>query len=157
MKRQTNLLSVGARLKIFFNDFIRRGQTIANVKKLQTQFRTYYTKVLDDEINKRKTKSAKDRFTAQKKEGLRFIDRYEDQIYFAIASYVTLQRTKNYLVNKMNQIKSIGTFIQRGNGFEVTNPEGYVAVDRLGRAVKLVDRLEFSTANFTVSKNWIKG
>ena len=157
MKRQTNLLSVGARLKIFFNDFIRRGQTIANVKKLQTQFKTYYTKVLDDEINKRKTKSAKDRFTAQKKEGLKFIDRYEDQIYFAIASYVTLQRTKNYLVNKMNQIKSIGTFIQRGNGFEVTNPEGYVAVDRLGNAVKLVDRLEFSTANFTVSKNWIKG
>ena len=157
MKRQTNLLSVGARLKIFFNDFIRRGQTIANVKKLQSQFRTYYAKVLDDEIDKRKTKSAKDRFTAQRNEGLRFIDRYENQIYFAIASYVTLQRTKNYLVNKMNQIKSIGTFIQRGNGFEVTNPEGYVAVDRLGRAVKLVDRLEFSTANFTVSKNWIKG
>ena len=37
MKRQTNLLSVGARLKIFFNDYIRRGQTIANVKKLQSQ------------------------------------------------------------------------------------------------------------------------
>ena len=157
MKRQTNLLSVGARLKIFFNDFIRKGQTIAGVKKLQTQFRTYYSKVLNDEINKRKTKSAKDRFNAQRDEGLKFIDRYENQIYFAIASYVTLQRTKNYLVNKMNKIKSIGTFIQKGNGFEVTNPEGYVAVDRLGNAVKLVDRLEFSTANFTVSKNWIKG
>ena len=157
MKRQNNLLSVGARLKIFFNDYIRRGQTIANVKKLQSDFRKYYAKVLDDEIEKRKTQSAKDRFNAQRNEGLKFIDRYENQIYFAIASYVTLQRTKNYLVNKMNQIKSIGTFIQRGNGFEVTNPEGYVAVDRLGRAVKLVDRLEFSTANFTVSKNWIKG
>ena len=157
MKRQTNLLSVGARLKIFFNDYIRRGQTIANVKKLQGNFRKYYAKVLDDEISKRKTQSAKDRFNAQRDEGLKFIDRYENEIYFAIASYVTLQKTKNYLVNKMNQIKSIGTFIQRGNGFEVTNPEGYVAVDRLGRAVKLVDRLEFSTANFTVSKNWIKG
>jgi len=157
MKRQTNLLSVGARLKIFFNDYIRRGQTIANVKKLQGNFRKYYAKVLDDEISKRKTQSAKDRFNTQRDEGLKFIDRYENEIYFAIASYVTLQKTKNYLVNKMNQIKSIGTFIQRGNGFEVTNPEGYVAVDRLGRAVKLVDRLEFSTANFTVSKNWIKG
>ena len=157
MKRQTNLLSVGARLKIFFNDYIRRGQTIANVKKLQGNFRKYYAKVLDDEISKRKTQSAKDRFNLIRNDGLKFIDRYENQIYFAIASYVTLQRTKNYLVNKMNQIKSIGTFIQRGNGFEVTNPEGYVAVDRLGRAVKLVDRLEFSTANFTVSKNWIKG
>jgi hypothetical protein len=57
----------------------------------------------------------------------------------------------------MNQIKSIGTFLQKGNGFEVTNPEGYVAVDRMGNAVKLVDRLEFSTANFTLAKNWIKG
>lgn len=157
MKRQSNLLSVGARLKIFFNDYIRRGEKIANVKKLQSNFRKYYASVLDDEIDKRKTQAAKDRFSKMRNEGLKFIDRYESQIYFAIASYVTLQRAKDYLVNKMNQIKSIGTFIQRGNGFEVTNPEGYVAVDRLGRAVKLVDRLEFSTANFTVSKNWIKG
>jgi len=27
----------------------------------------------------------------------------------------------------------------------------------MGNAVKLVDRLEFSTANFTLAKNWIKG
>ena len=90
-------------------------------------------------------------------DGLRFIDSNANDIYFAIASYVTLQRVKNFLVSKMNQIKSIGTFLQKGNGFEVTNPEGYVAVDRLGNAVKLVDRLEFSTANFNIAKNWIKG
>ena len=57
----------------------------------------------------------------------------------------------------MNQIKSIGTFIQTDKGFRVTNPEGYVAVDRSGSAVKLVDRLEFSTANFTIAKNWVRG
>ena len=57
----------------------------------------------------------------------------------------------------MNQVKSIGTFLQTDKGFEVTNPEGYVAVDRMGYAVKLVDRLEFSTANFTLAKNWIRG
>jgi hypothetical protein len=27
----------------------------------------------------------------------------------------------------------------------------------MGNAVKLVDRLEFSTANFNIAKNWIKG
>ena len=57
----------------------------------------------------------------------------------------------------MNQVKSIGTFIQTDKGWRVTNPEGFVAVDRMGNAVKLVDRLEFSTANFTLAKNWIKG
>ena len=70
---------------------------------------------------------------------------------------MTLQKVKTFLVQKMNQIKSIGTFIQTGNGFRVTNPEGYVAVDRAGSAVKLVDRLEFSTQNFTASKNWVRG
>ena len=157
LKRQTNLLSVGARLKIFFNTMIREGQTIGNVKRLQADFRKYYASVLDDEVSNKKTEAAKRKYKTIRNEGLRFIDRYEDEIYFAIASYVTLQRVKNFLVNKMNQIKSIGTFLQKGNGFEVTNPEGYVAVDRMGNAVKLVDRLEFSTANFTLAKNWIKG
>ena len=157
LKRQTNLLSVGARLKIFFNTMIREGQTIGNVKRLQADFRKYYASVLDDEVLTKKTEAAKRKYETIRNEGLRFIDSYSDEIYFAIASYVTLQRVKNYLVSKMNQIKSIGTFLQKDNGFEVTNPEGYVAVDRMGNAVKLVDRLEFSTANFTISKNWIRG
>jgi len=157
LKRQTNLLSVGARLKIFFNTMIREGQTIGNVKRLQADFRKYYASVLDDEVSNKKTEAAKRKYETIRNEGLRFIDSYSDEIYFAIASYVTLQRVKNYLVSKMNQIKSIGTFLQKDNGFEVTNPEGYVAVDRMGNAVKLVDRLEFSTANFSLAKNWIKG
>ena len=157
LKRQTNLLSVGARLKIYFNTMIRRGQTIANVKNIQKDFRKYYAQVLDDEMSNKKTASAKQKYAEIRNAGLRFIDSNDNEIYFAIASYVTLQRVKNFLVSKMNQIKSIGTFLQKGNGFEVTNPEGYVAVDRMGNAVKLVDRLEFSTANFTLAKNWIKG
>ena len=157
LKRQNNLLSVGARLKIYFNTMIRQGQTIANVKNIQKDFRKYYAQVLDDEMSNKKTASAKRKYAEIRNAGLRFIDSNDNEIYFAIASYVTLQRVKNFLVNKMNQIKSIGTFLQKGNGFVVTNPEGYVAVDRIGNAVKLVDRLEFSTANFTLAKNWIKG
>jgi len=157
LQKQTNMLSVGARLKIFFNDYVRQGQEISNVKRLQNDFRKYYASVLDDEMSSKKTEAAKRKYETIRDDGLRFIDSYSDEIYFAIASYVTLQTVKNYLVSKMNQIKSIGTFLQKDNGFEVTNPEGYVAVDRMGNAVKLVDRLEFSTANFTLAKNWIKG
>ena len=32
--------------------------------------------------------------------------------------------------------------------------EGYVAVDRVAGAIKLVDRLEFSRQNFTMPKGW---
>ena len=157
MKRQTNLLSVGARLKIFFNDYIKKGRSVPSAKGAYNDFRKYYASVLDDEVDARKTDKAKSKYAAIRNDGLRFIDRYNTELYFAIASYMTLQKVKTFLVQKMNQIKSIGTFIQTGNGFRVTNPEGYVAVDRAGSAVKLVDRLEFSTQNFTASKNWVRG
>ena len=157
MKRQHNLLSVGARLKIFFNDYVKKGKSVPSAKGAYNDFRKYYASALDDEVDARKTDKAKSKYAAIRNDGLRFIDRYATELYFAIASYMTLQRVKSFLVQKMNQIKSIGTFIQTDKGFRVTNPEGYVAVDRMGRAVKLVDRLEFSTANFTVAKNWVRG
>jgi len=157
MKRQKNLLSVGARLKIFFNDYVKRGKSVPSAKGAYNDFRKYYASALDDEVDARKTDKAKSKYATIRNEGLRFIDRYATELYFAIASYMTLQKVKSFLVQKMNQIKSIGTFIQTDKGFRVTNPEGYVAVDRSGSAVKLVDRLEFSTANFTISKSWIRG
>ena len=157
LKRQNNLLSVGARLKIFFNTKIRQGSSIGGVANLQKEFRKYYAQVLDDEAATKKTQSAKQKYEMIRNDGLRFIDSNENEIYFAIATYVTLQRVKDFLVSKMNQIKSIGTFLQTDKGFRVTDPEGYVAVDRMGNAVKLVDRLEFSKANFNTPKNWIRG
>ena len=62
---------------------------------------------------------------------------------------------KMMIVNKLDTVKGIGTFIRTPNGFKVTNPEGYVAIDRIkGNAVKLVDRMEFSFNNFTAIKAW---
>ena len=71
-----------------------------------------------------------------------------------ITPYITLGECKNTLVRKMNQIQSIGHFLRTGNGYKVTAPEGFVAVDKVAGAVKLVDRLEFSQANFTMPKGW---
>ena len=79
-----------------------------------------------------------------------------DGLYFAIATYITFQSAKAVLLRKLNTIQSIGSFLRTRNGYKVTNPEGYVAI-RNGGAVKLVDRLEFSIANFTTGKNWEKG
>ena len=57
----------------------------------------------------------------------------------------------------LSKVKSIGTFLRTDNGLKTTEPEGFVAVDRIkGNAVKLVNRLEFSRANFTAAKNWVK-
>ena len=61
------------------------------------------------------------------------------------------------VIRKLQQAEGIGTFIRTPNGYRVTAPEGFVAIDHVGKALKLVDRLEFSRANFTVDKNWVKG
>ena len=61
---------------------------------------------------------------------------------------MSLGNAKNFLIQKLSQIQSIGHFIRTPNGYRVTNPEGFVAVDRMGNALKLVDRLEFSRQNF---------
>ena len=69
-----------------------------------------------------------------------------------------LVEAKMLIVKKLNSVKRLtDTFIKTANGFKVTNPEGFVAIDRVsGNAVKLVDRMEFSFNNFTAIKSWDK-
>ena len=152
-------ISVGFRLKSFFNYYIKnsQGSSMAKVKTLQDMFRDYYDQILTAEISDRKTPKGKDKFIKAKRDGLQFIDKNRSALYFAIASHVSLGNAKNFLIQKLSQIQSIGHFIRTPNGYKVTNPEGFVAVDRKAGAVKLVDRLEFSRANFTIAKDWVKG
>ena len=65
---------------------------------------------------------------------------------------------KILILRKLEQVNTMTkTFLQDDDGFRVANPEGFVAVDKKAGAVKLVDRLEFSRANFTIAKDWVKG
>jgi len=154
-KNITDDLSVGYRLKTYFNHFIRNSNSsMDKVAVMQKQFRDYFESVLQNEIDSRKTPKGKEKFIKAKKDGLQFIDRNKQALYFAIASHITLGVAKTTLLQKMNQIQSIGNFIRTSTGYRVTAPEGYVAVDKVAGAIKLVDRLEFSRQNFTMPKGW---
>ena len=157
-KSTSDQLSVAFRLKTFFNYYIKNTQgNMAKVKTLVDMFREYYVSLLNAEIDARKTDSGKQKYKDLLQTNLRYIDRNKQSLYFAIASHVTLQNAKNFLINKLSEIQSIGHFLRTPNGYRVTAPEGFVAVDRVAGAVKLVDRLEFSRANFTAEKDWVKG
>ena len=154
-KNITDDLSVGYRLKTYFNHFIRNSNSsMDKVAVMQKQFRDYFESVLQNEIDSRKTPKGKEKFIKAKNDGLQFIDRNKQALYFAIASHITLGVAKTTLLQKMNQIQSIGNFIRTSTGYRVTAPEGYVAVDKVAGAIKLVDRLEFSRQNFTMPKGW---
>lgn len=142
--------------KQYFNTYIKSGQGLTNTRDVARNFAGYYIQLLDKEVMSKKTKAAQDKYLQMKKEGLAFIKTNENAIYMTVASYMNLQTAKAMIVNQLAKVKTFGTFLQTDDGYKVTAPEGFVAI-KDGAALKLVDRLEFSKANFTIAKNWDKG
>ena len=68
-------------------------------------------------------------------------NKYKRDLYFVVASYISLQTAKTMIIKKLQRAENIGTFLRTPNGYRVTAPEGFVAIDRIGKALKLVDRL----------------
>ena len=152
-----NDLAVSSRLKIFLNTYIRGGEQIRDTKNVLIRFEKYYETVLQKKVDSVKSEKAKKKWTDVKKTGLKELRSNKTSLYYVIASYITLQTAKTMVIRKLEQAENIGTFIRTPTGYRVTAPEGFVAIDHIGKALKLVDRLEFSRANFTVDKNWVKG
>jgi hypothetical protein len=154
IKTEKNTLSIGVQLKTYLNSFIRAATDLPSTTETATNFKNYYAEKTQKEIDRVKTDASKQKYQTIQDTGIKFIDEHNKSIYMACATYKSLQRAKKVIIDKLNKAKSIGTFKRDGNGLKATNPEGYVAVDKKGKAVKLVDRLEFSIQNFTAAKNW---
>ena len=156
IKKDKGPLSLGIQLKTFFNTYIRQGTAITGTKALANNFEVFFRNRLKKEIDSKKTQAAKQKYEEILEAGMKILRPNKEGLYFAIATYITFQSAKAVLLNKLNTIQSIGSFLRTKSGYKVTNPEGYVAIKK-GGAVKLVDRLEFSRANFNMAKDWVKG
>ena len=153
-----NDLSLSKQLKIFLNTYIRGGEQIRDTKNVVMRFEKYYEAVLQKKIDAVRTDVAKKKWEQIKKLGLKEFRANSTSLYFVIATYITLQTAKAMILRKLVRAENIGTFLKTPNGYKVTAPEGFVAIDHIGKALKLVDRLEFSRANFSANdKSWVKG
>ena len=157
INQNRNDLSVSTQLKIFLNTYIRGGEQIRDTKNVLARFDKYYDAVLQKKVDAVRTETAKKKWNTVKKHGLKELRANKTSLYYVIATYITFQTAKTMVIRKLQQAEGIGTFLRTPNGYRVTAPEGFVAIDHVGKALKLVDRLEFSKANFTVDKNWVKG
>jgi hypothetical protein len=110
------------------------------------------------QIDKAKSPAGKQKYENIQKEYVREVKKYTNNLIQVITFQNLLVDAKMQIVQKLNSVKGLtDTFIKTKNGFKVTNPEGFVAIDRVsGGAVKLVDRMEFSYNNFTAIKAWDK-
>lgn len=141
----------------FNNMFVKKGAIIGDssrhVEKLIRWIRGRY----QQEITSRKTAKGKEAQQLKRDEVLKFFSPENKQ---SLIKLFDLQKliviTKMRLINKLNSLSKMATFVKTKDGYKVTGQEGYVAIDTLGdNAVKLVDRMEFSYNNF--SPNIVKG
>jgi len=144
-------------INVYNNRKVREGQRVTDTKKHATGLIMFVRDRYAKQIDKRSTQKGKDVQINKRDELLKFFDKKNLknlQLIFDLQNFVIT--SKLIIINKLNKLSKIGTFVKTKSGFKVTNPEGFVAIDRMeGGAVKLVDRMEFSTNNF--SKDIIKG
>ena len=148
----------GASLKTYNNSKVRAGEIIKNPKQHAQGYVKWVEMSIQKQIDKVKSDKGKDKYTSMQKEYVREVSKHTNNLVQIITFQNYLVDAKSQIVNKLNSVKGLtDTFIKTANGFKVTNPEGYVAIDRVsGGAVKLVDRMEFSFNNFTAVKAWDK-
>ena len=151
---------LAGQIETFNNSFVRTntqiGDTTQHVRNLIQFINDKYQK----EIDTKKTEKGKQSWKDKQSEVMKFFSPGNKK---SLKAMFDLQKSivaaKLLLINKLNSIKNIKTFLKTTKGFRSTEPEGYVAIDKLaGNAVKLVNRYEFSTNNFdpTILAGWSK-
>ena len=144
-------------MKIFFNKYVREGRKIPDTTKFVKEFTSYFEGEVKKAADKVKTPKAKASKLAKLYAGVQLIEDNLDSLKNTAELYKILQSSKEVFIRKLEKGERFGTYLKTDTGYKITAPEGYVAIADGNNAIKLVDRLEFSKANFNVSKDWVDG
>lgn len=149
-------------VKPFINQMVRDGKLVHNPIEFLKDFLDFYKGKMQIEIDDIAAKkddpdhvTIRNRLAKiQKKE--EFLEDHSNALLGVLAVYKRIVEIKHLIIGKLNQVEGLHTFIKDGDAYEVTNPEGFVAIGHHGNAVKLVDRIEFSSRNFNRVHNFGK-
>ena len=142
--------------QLYINAMVKQGQVPTNVNQFLLGFKKFYADRMQQQIAGLKAQKALALRQDKMKQMPVFLSRVKKPLQAMLSFYKAVQLLKSFVLKKMNQAVSIGSFQQTDSGLEVTDPEGFVAVDKTGNAVKLVDRLGFSRRNLTAIKKFQK-
>ena len=139
-------------IKIYLNQNVRAGIDKGTAAGLAAFLGSRF----DTKISSLKTDKARERVQQEKNDLMKELKRNERSLDGIFTAHYYLAQAKMLILKKLQALNTMPSFIKTDSGYKVTNPEGFVAIDRTGKAVKLVDRMEFSRANFNVAKDWTK-
>ena len=144
----------------FNNSYVRQGQVIGDTNRHVSALIRWIKDRYSKEIAKRKTDKGKAAQQQKLDTILSFFsetNRTSLKYMFDLQKVIVLAKLK--LINSLNKLGNVSTFVKTRKGYKVTGAEGYVAIDKIGGdAVKIVDRMEFSYNNFSpdILKGWDK-
>ena len=142
-------------IKPFVNQQVRGGTQITDPNKFLKDFMSYFSDIQMQGVDALKggidSPAARARLEKIKQKEQWIADN-ANNLTGILAVYKRLIEMKMFLIKKLSSVDSIGTFQKTSDGYQVTSPEGFVALGHQGGAVKLVDRLEFSRTNFMKRK-----
>ena len=148
------------RVKTFVNVKVRAGERIKDPSKFVTELMDYTYDYYQKQIDKLKTEKGKARKEEKRKEIMAYFSTVDkSQIVSLFTLYNIIVDAKLLIIRKLDKTKTVGTFLKTADGYKVTEQEGFVAIDKVGKgAVKIVDRMQFSRANFSpeIIKGWQK-
>jgi hypothetical protein len=151
-----NNTDLAIKIETFNNTLVRKGQRISNTTKHVQDLLKWFDGKFAKEFEKRSSEKGKAAVMQKRDDLLKFFSKENRKnlvLMFDLMNAIV--DAKLIIINKLDKVKQIDTFVRTRNGFKVTGSEGFVAIDNQGGAVKLVDRMEFSMNNF--SKDVIKG
>jgi len=148
-------------IKPFVNQMVRDGKSVTSTNEFLTSFLTFYKGKLQVEIDKIIVDKGEENVGVQNRiikmqQKEEFLEDNSNAILGVLAVYKRIVEIKLMIIQKLHQVAGLRTFVRDGDGYKVTNPEGFVAIRQDGGAIKLVDRLEFSQQNFNAVKAWKK-
>jgi hypothetical protein len=142
------------------NSYVRLGQVPPDPAKRVNALIRWIQQRYQKEMDKLKTQKGKASRQKKLAENLTFFsneNKINLKMMFELQQKIVLAKLK--LINILNKLSNVDTFVKTKTGYKTTGPEGYVAIDKLGGdAVKIVDRMEFSYNNFSpdILKGWDK-
>ena len=143
-------------VKTFNNSVIRSGEGIKNTTAHTNEFIRWLDNKMTAAIREAKKPDTQKKRIQEKTLVLGFFRAHSADLKQIFDLQNAIVSAKIVITHKLSQVRGTHTFLKTSDGYKVTRPEGFVAIDHIGNAVKLVDRLEFSHANFNIAKNWEK-
>ena len=143
----------------FINTYVRGGKNFPDSNKMASGLVMYLNDWFQKEIDKKKTDKAKAQWKERRDALVNKVVMNKDQLVAMFSLMKILVELKGMVIAQFDKTQEVDTLLRTAKGFQVTRQEGFVAISKLkGGAVKLVDRLEFSKANFSpeIIKGWQK-